>query len=122
VNEAPVFARRKVITRAMVPSGSTLVLGGLVNDEKQRSMTKVPLFGDLPLIGAAFRKDSKTRNKQNLIIFVTPTILEDSAYHPDNGDGDFIKTKRTQSNDTPVSPWDSGKPYDWKAGLAPLSP
>jgi general secretion pathway protein D len=104
---------RRMETRVMIPSGNTLVLGGLVQDDVRNSNTKVPLLGDIPFMGLAFRSDSKTRAKNNLIIFVTPTIVQEDDYQPTKTD--FLKTP-TPAQDTVEgdwSAWDSGKPADW---------
>ncbi len=122
VNEAPVFSRRKVNTSAVVPSGTTLVLGGLSSDEKSKSNVKVPILGDIPVLGLLFRKDEKSRNKSSLIIFVTPTILGESSFQTDAHEQKFMNNKRQKDDDRPESAWDSGAPYDWKSGLAPIKP
>lgn len=113
VNEAPIFARRKVITQAIVPSGNTLVLGGLNSDESTKSYTKVPLLGDLPAIGLLFRKDEKGRNKRSLIIFVTPTIINDRDFQENLNSRDFLQHKMKPEKPDDESAWDTGKPHDW---------
>ena len=77
----------------MIPSGNTLVMGGLINDTKTKNYTKVPLLGDLPGIGLAFRHENKTRNKQNLLIFITPTIVEDDALHVTSSAAEFLNNR-----------------------------
>jgi type II secretory pathway component GspD/PulD (secretin) len=112
-NESPTFLRRKVTTQAVVPSGHTLVLGGLLSDEKNRGYIKVPILGDLPIIGLAFRKDTKMRNKKNLIIFVTPTIIEHGDFQPSDRGREFLKNRLVEPKEEEPSAWDSGKPHDW---------
>src|SRR5438552_2495515 len=73
---------RKMETRVMIPSGNTLVLGGLIQDDVRNQNTKVPILGDIPLIGLAFRSEAKQRQKGNLVIFITPTIVEDDDFMP----------------------------------------
>jgi type II secretory pathway component GspD/PulD (secretin) len=111
--QADEYDIRRMETRVMIPSGNTLVLGGLVSDDVRLSNTKVPLLGDIPFMGAAFRSDSKTRAKNNLIIFVTPTIVQDEDYQPTKSD--FLKTPTPTQDavDGDWSAWDSGKPADW---------
>ncbi|MCX6928719.1 MAG: hypothetical protein NT154_36725 [Verrucomicrobia bacterium] len=113
------FLTRKIETRVMIPSGNTLVMGGLIQDESNSSNTKVPILGDIPVLGYLFRLDTKDRNKQNLIIFITPTIIQDEDFQP---------TKTTfLKNPVPVkdsveddwSAWDSGKPKDWSKKAVP---
>jgi type II secretory pathway component GspD/PulD (secretin) len=120
-NEAPIFARRRVSTQAIVPDGTTLVLGGLNSSEKNISYTKVPILGDLPVIGLAFRKDGKSRNKRNLLLFVTPTIIRDSDFQPETKDAEFMRKSRAMDVEEKDSAWDSGRPYDWKSGLEPVN-
>jgi len=111
VNQADEYDIRKIDTRVMIPSGNTLVLGGLVQDDVRTGNTKVPLLGDMPLLGNLFRSDSKQRQKQNLLIFITPTIVGDEDYQPTKTD--FLKTPVVDSVDGDWSAWDSGKPLDW---------
>ena len=68
VNQANVYAIRKIETQVMIPSGNTLVMGGLVSDENTTDNTKVPVLGDIPVLGWAFHHNSKERNQQNLIV------------------------------------------------------
>ncbi|MHB8521740.1 MAG: type II secretion system protein GspD [Limisphaerales bacterium] len=81
-NEANVFAFRKIEANVMIPSGNTLVMGGLISDSTTKAYTKVPVLGDLPIIGLAFRHEDKQRSKQNLIIFITPTVIQASDFQP----------------------------------------
>jgi len=111
--QADEYDIRKMETRVMIPSGNTLVLGGLVQDDVRSSNTKVPLLGDIPYLGHAFRSDTKSRQKSNLMVFITPTIVQDSDYQPTSSD--FLKNPvpKTDSVDGDWSAWDSGKPKDW---------
>jgi type II secretory pathway component GspD/PulD (secretin) len=116
--EVPVFATRAIDTRVLIPSGNTLVMGGLIADQETRGNTKVPILGDLPVLGLAFRSDSKERNKQNLIVFVTPTIVQDQDFQPTKSD--YLQTPVPLNDEGAAewSAWDSGKPRDWsKAGV-----
>jgi general secretion pathway protein D len=110
-NTAYIFDDRRMETTVMIPSGNTLVLGGLVSDDIRNSDTKVPLLGDIPLLGNVFRSNSKSRAKSNLLIFITPTIVEDSDYQVTKSD--FLKTPLTQDADPDWGFLSSGKPYDW---------
>src|SRR6266702_2672635 len=116
-NPANIYAIRRIDTSVMIPSGNTLVMGGLISDSKTKGYTKVPLLGDIPIIGLAFRHESKTRNKQNLLIFITPTIVEDDAFHVTSSGSDFLKTQSTESPDQRENDWDSAKPHDWSKPL-----
>lgn len=114
VNEADQYDIRKIDTRVMIPSGNTLVLGGLIQDDIRKSNNKVPFFGDIPLLGAAFRSDAKSRQKANLMIFITPTIVQDEDFQPTKTE--FLKNPvPTQDSMEPDwSSWDSGKPKEKK--------
>ena len=69
--------KRTLNTTVMVGNGDILVLGGLIDDNVQRTEQKVPILGDIPLIGALFRSSSIDNSKQNLMIFIRSTILRD---------------------------------------------
>jgi len=108
---ANVYAIRRIETQVVIPSGHTLVMGGLISDSSSKIQTKVPILGDLPLVGLAFRHDSKSRLKSNLLIFITPTIVIDEDFQA--APTQFLKTKIVLREDKEESAWDSGKPYDW---------
>lgn len=69
----------KLTTNVLVNNGETVVLGGLYEDTKINDVSKVPVLGDIPFIGKAFRSKSKTESKQELLIFVTPKIVDNTA-------------------------------------------
>lgn len=73
----PVTSKREVETVALVRDNQTVVLGGLVGTTETESEVKVPVLGDIPLIGALFRGTTRTSRKSNLLIFLTPHIIED---------------------------------------------
>jgi Flp pilus assembly secretin CpaC len=110
INEADVFASSSIETSVMVPSGNTLVMGGLVSDSTQKSYTKVPFLGDIPGLGYAFRKESKAREQANLIIFLTPTIIEDGDMQPYRTE--FLNTQMPEHENSMPAYYDRGKPYD----------
>lgn len=72
----PKFRVRQVVTSAMVWDGQTVVLGGLIAENVTKRKDKVPLLGDIPLLGRLFRSESNHSEKKNLMIFVTPTIID----------------------------------------------
>src|SRR5204862_2893541 len=82
VFQADEYDIRKIETRVIIPSGNTLVLGGLVQDDVRNADTKVPVLGDIPLLKGAFHSNNKSRQKSNLIVFVTPTIVQDEDFQP----------------------------------------
>ena len=71
----PTISQRQAETAATVRDGDSFVIGGLTQDEDLTSKTKVPLLGDIPIIGQAFRTDKQTRSKTELYIIVTPHIV-----------------------------------------------
>ena len=81
----PVFTVREVNTFVTVWDGQTIALGGLIRDDVQKIQDKVPFLGDVPLAGRLFRSDTDQKIKKNLIIFVTPRIL-DAEGQPRRGD------------------------------------
>ena len=76
---APTIAKREVSTTATVPDGRTVVISGLIRDDLVSSVSKVPLLGDIPLLGLAFRRTVERKQRTNLLIFVTPHIVTDLA-------------------------------------------
>ncbi|NOQ89754.1 MAG: type II secretion system secretin GspD, partial [Gammaproteobacteria bacterium] len=69
--------KRSIKTSVLVDDGGILILGGLIQDEVSDTESKVPLLGDIPLIGFLFRTQSTKKTKQNLMVFLRPTILRD---------------------------------------------
>ncbi|MGQ8973501.1 type IV pilus secretin PilQ [Acinetobacter schindleri] len=71
--------KNRLDTNVLVANGETVVLGGIFEQETLNQQTKVPFLGDIPYLGRLFRKDAKTDNKRELLIFVTPRIVNDSV-------------------------------------------
>lgn len=71
----PVVDVRTTQTSVVVDSGETIVLGGLIKDSEQVTKRKVPVLGDIPLLGKAFQYDYKNQTKTNLLIFITASII-----------------------------------------------
>lgn len=109
VNEADVFSSSSIETSVLVPSGNTLVMGGLISDSTQKTYTKVPILGDIPGLGWAFRKESKMREKANLIVFITPTIIEGEDFQPHRTS--FLNTPMPEHDDGMPDVWNRGKPW-----------
>jgi len=72
----PTFTTRKLSNTVLARNGQSIVLGGLISTDRQRTETKVPFLGDIPLLGYLFRSSSVDDKKTNLLIFITPTIIE----------------------------------------------
>ena len=75
-SRAPIIDKRSLDSSVLIKSGDTLAIGGLISDQVAKAKTKVPLLGDIPVIGYAFQSHSNERHKRNLLIFVTPTIID----------------------------------------------
>ena len=73
---SPIIDKRSLDSNVLIKSGDTLALGGLISDQVSKARTKVPLLGDIPVLGYAFSSHDNERHKRNLLIFVTPTILD----------------------------------------------
>jgi type II secretory pathway component GspD/PulD (secretin) len=109
--QADEYDVRKMDTQVLIPSGNTLVMGGLVSDATSKGYSKVPMLGDIPFAGWAFRHESRVQAQRNLLIFITPTVVQDSDFQPTRTD--FLKNKLEKDKDSKVGYWDSGKPLDW---------
>ena len=70
--------KREIETTVLADNGESLVLGGLISEEIQESVNKVPILGDIPLIGRLFQSSATSIQRRNLMIFLRPTILRDS--------------------------------------------
>jgi len=77
VGGTPILDVRNVRTQILVENGETAVLGGIFEQSTSTNTTKVPLLGDIPLIGALFRKTQRIDNKTELMVFITPRIIKD---------------------------------------------
>ena len=110
VFQADLFDSRHFETQVLIPDAHTLVLGGLVKDSPNSTKNKVPILGDVPVLGYAFRSETKSMDKQNLLIFITPTIVKDSDFHEATThflEAQPIKTKQFLN---PDSAWDGTRP------------
>ena len=74
----PAIDTKQVSTEVLVENGGTVGLGGIYTQEESSTLTKVPLLGDIPLLGFFFRQDLKRNDKRELLIFVTPRVIKDT--------------------------------------------
>jgi general secretion pathway protein D len=95
----PLFTVRQIITTVNVWDNQTVVLGGLITSTVQTEKDKVPFLGDMPFVGRLFQSQSKSEKKDNLMIFVTPTIV-DPAGNRVHSDDELPFAQTT----TPVQP------------------
>ena len=75
---SPIIDTRSLESNVLIKSGDTLAIGGLLQDETLKSRTKVPVMGDVPVLGYLFQSRTNIRTKRNLLVFVTPTIIDQS--------------------------------------------
>lgn len=74
-----IINKREIKTTITVSSGEIAVLGGLLDDNERRTIQKIPLLGDIPILGELFKSRGKSRVKTNLMVFIRPTILRSQA-------------------------------------------
>jgi len=111
----PSFTVRQVITTVNIWDNQTVVLGGLISSQIQNTKDKVPVLGDLPLMGTLFQSQSKVSVKKNLMIFVTATIVDPAGNRVHSDD----ELPFLQSTIPPQQPGVEVRPGN--AGVAPES-
>jgi type II secretory pathway component GspD/PulD (secretin) len=111
--QADEFDSRHIDTQVMIPDANTLVMGGLIQDNPTATWNQVPVLGNIPVLGWAFKSESMQMDKDNLIIFITPTIVKDDDFQPAT-DNTFLASKPMQMREpmNPHSFWDKPEP-DW---------
>ncbi|MGC4076759.1 MAG: type II secretion system secretin GspD [Rubrivivax sp.] len=77
-NAGPSTTKRSIESQVVVEDGQIIVLGGLVQDSFVEDKSKVPLLGDIPVIGALFRSESRTKKRTNLMVFLRPVVMRDA--------------------------------------------
>jgi type II secretory pathway component GspD/PulD (secretin) len=111
--QADVFDMRHIETQVMIPDGNTLVMGGLIEDNPTAQYTQVPVLGNIPYLGWAFKSEALTMDKENLVIFITPNIVKDTDFQP--ATSDFLASKQAQMKEpmNPNSFWDKPGESQW---------
>jgi pilus assembly protein CpaC len=79
----PPLKVRKAETSIALASGQTMAIGGLISSETTRDVYQVPLLADLPILGALFKSTSFNRNETELLILITPTVVDPASYQPE---------------------------------------
>jgi general secretion pathway protein D len=132
VNSADLItSKRSIKTTVLADDGQTIVLGGLIKDDNTKTVSKVPLLGDIPLLGYLFRATSDQKTKQNLLVFLQPTLLRDggSAVEMSRRQYDSIRTldmsvskngKVTRLPETVEAIYQGYKPKAEKPEVAPV--
>jgi general secretion pathway protein D len=108
----PIFSTRKVTTNVTIWDGMTISIGGLIREDVQKVQDKVPLLGDVPLVGRLFRSDVDQKLKKNLIIFVTATLLnaEGRPVRADNEQEEVVEPLGLPEEITPPAIQEKGLP------------
>jgi len=91
--------QREANTTVTVKDGETVVLGGMIQNQVTATVNKVPLLGDIPILGALFQSKSRTDTKTELLVFLTPTVIRDVA----EAKKLYQQTKAEMSRDTKES-------------------
>jgi general secretion pathway protein D len=132
-NAGPSTTKRSIENTVVVDDGAILVLGGLIEDRFVTNRSKVPLLGDLPLLGALFRSESRERRRTNLMVFLRPVVLRDATsaqslsidrYDRMRGEQRAAQPERSlvmPINDSPVLPALRPRPGAAPAIWSPLS-
>jgi general secretion pathway protein D len=102
-NAGPSTTKRSIEGTVVVDDGQILVLGGLIEDRFDVTRNKVPLLGDLPVIGSLFRSESRSRRRTNLMVFLRPIVMRD-AETSNRFSSDRYDQMRTQQQTTQPSP------------------
>jgi general secretion pathway protein D len=120
-NAGPSTTKRSIENTVVVDDGAILVLGGLIEDRFELTRSKVPLLGDLPLVGGLFRSETRTRKRSNLMVFLRPVVVRDaeSASRLSLDRYDLIRGEQKAAqpeksyvlpiNDSPVLPGPTGE-------------
>ncbi len=115
----PIFSHREVTTDVTIFDGATVVIGGLTREEVKTVNDKVPVLGDIPLLGAAFRSSGKTTSKRNLMVFVTANLISPGGSTLRSKVGG-VNNGATFSNPVVITP--GGAAYREVTEAAPVAP
>lgn len=116
--------KREIITTALIRDGSVLVLGGLISDDDSTIREKVPVLGDLPLIGKLFSSTGRRRTKNNLMVFIHPVILKDEMHISDVSQTryDFMRDQQRRAIEEPASTTSKRQPPQQMESFDVFSP
>ncbi len=95
---APILATREAQTAVQVKDGETIVIGGLMKDDRTVSNSKIPILGDIPVLGWFFRKHGNTREKTELLVFITPRVILSTE------EGRSVTQAKEAETKSPVTP------------------
>jgi general secretion pathway protein D len=118
-----IINKREFETTVTVGDGQLFAMGGLLNDDERRTIERIPLLSDIPLIGELFKSRSRSRSKTNLMVFIRPTILRTRA------DGDVMTARRydyvrdmQQARNPDIEPSIDELLRDYMGAVPPASP
>jgi general secretion pathway protein D len=102
-NAGPSTDKRSIESTVVVDDGAILVLGGLIEDKFSQNVSKIPLLGDIPYLGALFRSESRTKTRTNLMVFLRPVVIRDadSANKLSLDRYDLIRARQREAQPTP---------------------
>ena len=100
VGDNPIFSRRQVRSQVQLHDGQTVLIGGILKESESKVKRKFPLLGDIPIIGAAFTSVDDATVREELLIFITPVIVEANAENTQNYNTDYLE--RLQEITLPV--------------------
>jgi general secretion pathway protein D len=103
--QGPITNRRAIESNVLVDDGQIVVLGGLIEDKVSGGEQKVPLVGDIPVIGQMFRYDNRKREKTNLLVFLRPVVLRDANAAHDLTNDRYEQIGRLRSESRPSPHW-----------------
>jgi general secretion pathway protein D len=130
-NAGPSTTKRSIESNVVVDDGQIIVLGGLIEDRFVENKSKVPLLGDLPVVGGLFRSESRERRRTNLMVFLRPIVMRDAdaanRFSTDRYDAIRARQQEVQPERNPLLPVGPApvipeRPGDSAAPLAPPAP
>jgi len=102
--EQPFFKVRSIDTKLSIYNGATVVMGGLITEERKSMDDKVPFLGDIPYIGRLFRSRSEWSSKRNLLLFVTARLVDPRGRQVKMGGGDDLSSERRSTSTAATTP------------------
>ncbi|HZL34731.1 MAG TPA: secretin N-terminal domain-containing protein, partial [Tepidisphaeraceae bacterium] len=99
--DAPVIAKRSALSRVGIQNGQTIVIGGLMEDRKTDTISKVPILGDIPILGELFKRTQTDKTKTELLIFLTPHVAQQPDFLKDMAADEMRGTKLTPNAVSP---------------------
>ena len=112
--------KRSIESNVLVDDGAIVVLGGLLQDEYSGNSDRVPGLADIPLLGALFKSDARSRKKTNLMVFLRPVVVRDGAATEALSLGRYEQMRLNQLNNQPTAT--TAIPIEGAAVLPSLSP